>query len=145
MIEFVDFTSLARRALLLAVVLAAGSCTLWAQYGGRGGGMRQHGGNMELQQLTQALSLTDVQQAQVKTLLEQRRAKIQALRSGGGQPDWDQVQAIRKDTNAKIMALLTDDQKVKLVDWLQQRGEQRRGRGGEGAPAQAPAPQPPSS
>ncbi len=47
MIEFVDFTSLARRALLLAVVLAAGSCTLWAQYGGRGGGMRQHGGNME--------------------------------------------------------------------------------------------------
>ncbi len=98
-----------------------------------------------MQQLTQALSLTDVQQAQVKTLLEQRRAKIQALRSGGGQPDWDQVQAIRKDTNAKIMALLTDDQKVKLVDWLQQRGEQRRGRGGEGAPAQAPAPQPPSS
>ena len=127
------------RALLMAGILVAGCCAFNVPANAQAqGGMGQRGGNVEqqLSELTQALTLTVDQQAQVKALLEARRAKMEALRAGGEQPSREQMMAVRQDTNDKIRALLNDDQKAKFTAWQQQH---RHGPGG----GEAPAPQPP--
>jgi len=145
---------LVRRTLLLAGMLAVACCALQAQNDSQPAGpMRGRGGpERELPQLTQVLSLTADQQTQVKGLLAERWQKIQALNrpaastEATGQatpPTREQMEAIRNDTDAKIAALLNDDQKAKFAAWQQQRKErmERRGAGGEGGPP----PQPPNS
>jgi Spy/CpxP family protein refolding chaperone len=130
-----------RRTLLLATILAAGSCGLWAQAAPPEGAppqdqMRQRGPNpeREIAQLTEALALTPDQQTQVKALLKERREKVEALRSGGERPSREQMEGVRKDTDAKINALLNDDQKTKYAAWEKERMEHRRGPGGDGPP-----------
>jgi Spy/CpxP family protein refolding chaperone len=150
--EFVSIGSMARRTLLTAVVLAVGFSAFCTQADGQRRGMRQRGNNleMELQQLTQVLTLTQSQQSQVWTLLKERRQKMQALRSSAKSDAADQAPgtniqqavAIFQDSNAKIRALLNDDQKVKFDAWQEQRMERWTGMGGERAPAAAPAPAP---
>lgn len=140
-IKFENGNSLARRALLLAGILAASCGAFCVQAGGQArGGMHQRGGGIEreLSELTQVLALTGDQQAQVKDLLIERRGKMQALRSSGTQPTMEQMLAVRQDTNGKIRALLNDDQKVKFAAWQQQRMERWRGQGGGEAPAMQP-------
>ncbi len=86
---------LARRTLLLAGVLLVSCCTLVAQdtppAGGPPPGQMQGRGGMDperqLQMLTERLSLTSDQQAQVKTILAEQHQKMQALRESGGPPD----------------------------------------------------------
>jgi Spy/CpxP family protein refolding chaperone len=105
--------------------------------------MGHRGPNAErelLGQLTQTLSLTPDQQTQVKALLQERRGKMEALRSSGTQPTREQMEGIRKDIDAKISALLNDDQKAKFAAWQQQRMQNRRGPGGD-----APSPPPPGA
>lgn len=145
---------LARRTLLLAGMLAVACCAIQAQSDSQPAGrMPGRGGpERELPQLTQVLSLTADQQAQVKGLLAERWQKMQALHrpadsteaaSQAPPPSREQMEAIRNDTDAKIMALLDDDQKTKFATWQQQRKErmERRGAGGEGGPP----PQPPNN
>ena len=116
----------ARRTLLLAGVLAVSSCALWAQNDAPPAGqMHGRGGNpeRELQMLSERLSLTAEQQTQVKALLAERRQKVEELRKSsagtdaatqGAPPNRAQMEAIRNDTDAKITALLNDDQKAKF-------------------------------
>jgi len=137
----------ARRTLFLATILAAGVCGLHAQDAPPAGPpaesqMRQRGPNpeREIAQLTEALSLTPDQQTQVKALLKARREKVEALRSAAERPTREQMQAVRKDTDAKINAILNEDQKTKYAAWEEQH---RRGPGGPGGPGgDAPAPPP---
>jgi Spy/CpxP family protein refolding chaperone len=141
MIEFVSVVSRMRRALLIASILSACCCALGTQANAQGRGGMHHGGggvDRELNQLTQVLSLTSDQQTQVKPLLIAQREKMEPLRSPAAgrdpaaQPIHEQIEAIRKDTDAKIAALLNDDQKAKFAAWQQQRRE-RRGQGGDGS------------
>jgi Spy/CpxP family protein refolding chaperone len=148
MMRFTNRNLSVRRTLLLATILAAGSCGIWAQAAPQEGppppdGQMRRGPNAEreLGQLTQTLSLTPDQQTQVKGLLQERRGKMEALRAGGAQPTREQMEGIRKDTDAKINALLNEDQKAKFAAWQQQRMQQRRGPGGD-APPQPPPPPP---
>jgi Spy/CpxP family protein refolding chaperone len=151
-LSFTKRNSLSARTLLLATILAAGSCALWAQAvwaqsdqppsqtgGPPPGQMGQRGPNAEreLAQLTEALALTPDQQTQVKTILKERREKMEALRASGAQPTREQMMAARKDTDGKISALLNDDQKTKFANWQQQRMERRRG-GGDATPPPPP-------
>jgi periplasmic protein CpxP/Spy len=141
------------RTLLMAAILAVSCASLCAQ----SGEVHRHGGNheWELQQLTQVLSLTGEQQTQVKSLLAERHEKMNALRGGNSgsdasaqaapssnqRPSREQMEAIRRDTDMKIAALLNDDQKTKFAAWQEQRKqemEQRRGEGGGSAPASQP-------
>jgi protein CpxP len=146
---------LAKRMLLLAGVLVVAGCTLWAQSEAQPGGGPRHGfgPERELQQLTQALSLTADQQTQVKSLLTERMQKMQALRrpaanaatdagaeasAPGAQARHAQMEAIRTDTDNKITALLNDDQKTKFAAYQQGRKDRMargQGQGGEQAPA----------
>jgi protein CpxP len=142
MIGFTNGNSSVRRTLLLATILAAGSCGLWAQAPQQEGppppdGQMRRGPNIdrELGQLTQTLSLSPDQQSQIKALLEQRRGKMEALRSGGERPTREQMEGIRKDTDAKITALLNDDQKTRYAAWQKERMDRMQRRGpGDGAP-----------
>jgi Spy/CpxP family protein refolding chaperone len=151
-LSFTRRNSLSARILLLATFVAAGSCALWAQSdqppaqagGPPPGQMGQRGPNAEreLAQLTEALSLTPDQQTQVKTILKERREKMEALRASGAQPTREQMMAARKDTDTKISTLLNDDQKTKFATFQQQRMERRRGGGGGDA---TPPPPPPGA
>jgi len=142
--------SLFTRRAVLAVALLAGSCALWAQAdqspaspnGPPTGQMRGRGPDTEreLGQLTHHLSLTPDQQTQIKALLQERHSKVEALRSGENRPSREQMQAIRKDTDAKIVALLNDDQKTKFAALQEQRMEHRRGPGGPGGDQPPPPP-----
>ena len=140
-----------RRGLLFAGILFATCGALWAQNDAPPAGQMHGRGNpeRELQQLTQTLSLTPDQQTQVKSLLAERRQKMEELRktSAGtdaapqGPPPRQQMEAIRNDTDTKINALLNDDQKPKFAAWQQRRMQGRRGPGGPGGD-QAPPPPP---
>jgi Spy/CpxP family protein refolding chaperone len=127
--------------MLLGAILVASTVGLWAQDTPPpgpppDGQMRQRGPNpeREIAQLTEALSLTPDQQTQVKALLAERRAKVEALRANGERPSREQMQGIRMETDAKINALLNDDQKTKYAAWEKERMEHRRGGGGDGPP-----------
>jgi Spy/CpxP family protein refolding chaperone len=145
-----------RRGLLIAGILAATSCALWAQGNPQAdpqaaGQMRGRGGNpeRELKQLTERLSLSPEQQTQVKSLLMERRQKMEELRkaSAGGDasaqaapPGREQMEAVRNDTDTKISGLLNDDQKTKFAALQQERKArmQRRQGGGENPPPPPP-------
>jgi protein CpxP len=139
------------RGLLMAALLVASCGALWAQNDAQSPGpMRGRGGNpeREVQQLTQVLSLTPDQQTQVKSLLAERRQKMEALRnsnsdaSSQGTPSRrEQMESIRNDTDTKITALLNDDQKTKFAAWQQERKARMEQRQGDG-PGGAPPPQP---
>jgi len=149
---------LARRALVLAGALMASCCALWAQSdaqtgpaanGPAAGEMHRRGPERELKELTRVLSLTPDQRAQVKTLLEARRQQIEQMRNSPApaasagesspQSNREQFHTIWQDTNTKIEALLTDDQKTKFTAWQQQRRQRMRRHGPDG-PDAAPAP-----
>ncbi len=105
---------------------------------GRGGGNPER----QLQMLTERLSLTADQQTQVKALLADQRQKMQALResNSGAPPDRQQMEGIRNDTDAKINALLNENQKAKFAEWQKERSA-RMGR--QQGPDQPPPPPPP--
>lgn len=163
MFEFNYGFLLARRAMVLASILAAGCCTLWAQADGQSpappngpepGGMHRRGPGVEreLAQLTHVLSLTGDQQNQVKALLTAQRQQFEALRnppaangstSEAAPPSREQMEAIRQDTNTKINTLLNDDQKAKFAAWEQQRKQMmERRRGPDSQPDNQQAPNP---
>ncbi|MGP8268988.1 MAG: hypothetical protein ACLQLH_02885 [Terracidiphilus sp.] len=135
MIQFGKGKSPAWRALLMAGILVAGCCAFSVPANAQGQGRRGGGIERELTELTQVLALTTDQQVQVKNLLVERRAKMEALRSGGTPPAREQMMAVREETNGKILAVLNDDQKAKFTAWQQQH---RHGPGGGEAPAAQP-------
>ncbi len=113
--------------------------------GGSRGGMMDPGRRAE--RMKHELNLTDDQTAQVKSILEDGRTKMEALRSNSSLSQDDrrsQMMSIRKAENDKIEALLTPDQKTKFATMQQQMRDRIRNGPPEGAPAGAPpAPPPP--
>jgi Spy/CpxP family protein refolding chaperone len=116
--------------------------------GGPGGPGR--GGMMDPDRRTQMmkdrLGLSDAQATQVKAVLVDERSKGQALmanQTGDRDAMRSQMQSIRKDSEDRISAILTPDQKAK---WDTLRAEmQQRGRPGTPPPPPNPPPPPPST
>lgn len=152
MIQFTNRTLSATRALFVAGVLTAVSTAFWAQANPPApppDGMHQHGPSVERQlgHLTEILSLTPAQQAQVKDLLTAQREQMEALHKSApgtdataepSRPDHQQMEAIHNATDTKIAALLNEDQKTKFAAWQQerkQRMEHRRGQPDQQAPS----------
>jgi len=113
--------------------------------GGPGGPGR--GGMMDPERRTQMmkerLGLSDAQAAQVKAVLVDERSKGQALmadQTGDRESMRPKMEAIRKDSETRIAAILTPDQKAKWEELRAQ--QQRRGPGGP-PPGGTPPPQPP--
>lgn len=96
------------------------------------------------QMLKQNLNLTDDQTSQVKTIFEDSRTKLEAMRSLSQDDRRSQRMSIRKGEQDKIQALLTPDQKTKYAAMQEQmRDRTRNGQGGP--PAGDAAPPPPAS
>ena len=73
--------------------------------------------------IARKLSITDEQAAKVKTILADSRTEANELFSDAGddrQAAMQKVQALRKETNTKVMALMTEDQKK---TWKEMTGE----------------------
>ena len=111
---------------------------------GGGRGMMDPGRRTDM--LKQNLNLTDDQTSQVKTIFEDSRTKMEAVRSNSSLSQDDrrsQMMTIRKGEQDKIEALLTPDQKTKYAAMQAQMRDRMRG----GAPGGAPAgetPHPPA-
>ncbi len=105
----------------------------------QGGGMSPERQQAQLDALTAAVGLTPDQVTQVKAINADTMKKQMDLRSSGGDPAdmRPKMMALRTDQQAKIKALLTDDQKPKYDAYLASQPQGRPGGGG------APPPPPP--
>jgi protein CpxP len=116
--------------------------------GGRGGMMNPE---RRVEMLQKRLDLSADQTAQVKAIFEGERGKMEALRSNSDMAPQDrrtQMMTIHQDSDAKIHAVLTPDQKTKYDEMQareRDRMQERRsgGPGGDGSmqPPPPPAPQ----
>jgi len=106
---------------------------------GRGGMMDPE---RRTKMLTERLGLSDAQAAQVKAVFEDERTKGQALmadQTGDRESMRPKMEAIRKDSETRIAAILTPDQKAKWEELRAQ--QQRRGPPPGGTPPPQPPPQ----
>ena len=136
-------------ALVLALAAGLTAAVVQHEAGGKG---RHHG--WMLARMTKELNLTPDQQAQIKTILETQKAKMQPLRqqlrqnrmaansSTTGAFDEAQVRALaakqaqiqtdltveRERTKSQILTVLTPDQRTKALALMQQRGRHRHHR-----------------
>jgi len=78
--------------------------------------------NQVIQDLTQRLQLTPVQQAQIAAAIDDTRARWQALYAPLDAPR----EQIRQEGRAKIRATLTPDQQVKFDDFLKRLDDARK-------------------
>jgi Spy/CpxP family protein refolding chaperone len=125
--------------LALASALSCGAGVLLAQdsapaqepeHGQQGG---FHGARMNPDQqaamLQKRLGLTDDQVSQIKPILADRQQQMQAIREDSSAAPADRMakaRSVMQDSNAKIKAILTEDQRVKYDQMEQQmRGRMR--------------------
>jgi protein CpxP len=97
----------------------------------------------QIEMLTKKLNLTPDQVTQVKAIDDDSRKQMMALRddtSTTGPDKRAKMMDIRKASQDKIRAVLTDDQKTKYDALLEQMKERRENHGGPGGPP-PPAPQ----
>jgi protein CpxP len=82
--------------------------------------------------LSRLLQLTPEQAAQIEPILQSRDQQIQQVRSEGPGGGHGKMRAIMQDTNTQIQAILTDSQKQKYQQMVQQMMERRQAK--KGAP-----------
>ncbi len=106
-----------------------------------------------------ALGLTDDQKEKIKKIGEDARTEMRTLFQGGGQgtdrtAQQEKMDKMRKDTEEKIMAVLTSEQKAKLEELKGKKfeidrnalfGGQRGQRGNRGTPPATPPAKPESA
>lgn len=93
--------------------------------------------------LTKQLNLTPDQQTQVKAINDDSRSQMMALRNDTSTPQADKrakMMDIRKSSDDKIRALLTDEQKTKF-DAMQAKMQERMKEHRQGAPGGEAPPQ----
>lgn len=123
---------------LAGLLAVGGGMAAHAQYsdsGSGGQGQRHHrmDPDAELQRMTQQLGLSADQQSQIKPILADRQQKMQALWQNQSLSQEDrrsQMASLRQDSDAKIEALLTDQQKQKFEAMRERRGRHGDHRGG---------------
>lgn len=96
----------------------------------------------QLKNLTEKLSLSDDQQAKVKTILEDTRGQMTKLMQDESMSREDKMakgRSLRETGNGKIRDVLTDEQKKKFDDMQQEmRDRMRQRQGGDGPPKDGP-------
>ena len=115
------------------VALAQPFAMMAAAQGGGGGGRRP---GVTLDALTTRLKLTPEQQEKIKPILADRDTQMTALRGDQSASQDDRrakMMKLRNDTNDKINAVLTDDQKA---EFKKMNDEMAARMGGGGAPPQ---------
>jgi periplasmic protein CpxP/Spy len=133
----------------LAVYGQSGQPTTEPQDSPRGNWHRGGGPERELHMLTERLTLTPEQQTGVKAVLEQQATQMKALRNSAPsesatadtpeahQARMTQMNQIHDETEAKITALLDENQKKTYAEMIQHRKAMMARRQG-GTPPESP-------
>lgn len=109
------------------------------------GGQRGMGSERRIERMKTQLNLTDDQTTQVKAIMEDSQAKMEAVRGNSALSQEDrrsQMTAIFKAEQDKVDAILTPDQKTKydaMQARMRQRMQERQGGAGQGT-GEAPPP-----
>src|SRR2546421_597136 len=114
-----------RSAMVALVATVALTGTAFAQrgggfgFGGRGGGL----GMLRMTEVQTELKLTDDQKTKIQEIISAQQAEMRStFQGGGGGGDRaamrEKMLAMRKQTEDKIAALLTDDQKKTWKEML---------------------------
>jgi periplasmic protein CpxP/Spy len=118
-----------------------------AQAQGQDGMQGMHHGPMspqdELQHLTKRLNLSSDEQTQILPILQNRATQLQQIHQDSGlqrQDKWAKMKSLDDDSNAKIEAVLNDQQKEKYEKMVEKRKEHMQqmhsgGMQGAGAPS----------
>ena len=120
-------------AFLLGCLVGAAGFRYWGQKDvGRAGFRTDSQGMDRLPQLEHLLQLTSDQQAKLKDIYSDLRRRMNAQRA-----DMDsRYETLRKETNSRIAAILTDEQKKEFEQYLKdaegRRYSTRHGRGYSG-------------
>jgi Spy/CpxP family protein refolding chaperone len=123
---------------MLAQDTAPAASAPQGQMGPRGGG-----GARQVEMLTKRLNLTTDQQTQVKAIDEDTAKQMTAVRNDTSLSQDDKrakMMEVRKGSQDKIRAVLTDEQKTKYDALLAEMRDRmrERGQGGGGAPPAGP-------
>jgi protein CpxP len=92
-------------------------------------GKKNHEARME--KFAQKLNLNDDQKTKLKALHEEKRAKMQALKSDGSltqEQKREQFRAMREDFQTRRDSILTDEQKSQLKKMQAEHKQRHRGR-----------------
>lgn len=121
--------------ILSGIMLFALGAVAWQSPGGQDnqanqGRMGKRGLDEHVKMLTEKLSLSDDQQAKVKSILTDSHQQMQSVRDDSSLSQDDKrskMHSLREATNSKIRDVLTDDQKKKFDDMEQQMRDHRKG------------------
>ena len=107
----------------------------------------RRGGNPEqqLNRLAEQLNLTAEQKGKIAPILKEQGEKMRALRDDQNLSREDRaakLQEIRKEANAKIKPILTEEQARKWEEIQQRQGQRRGQRSGGEPPQRRQSPQP---
>ena len=92
------------------------------------GGKKGFTVEQQMDRLTDLLTLTDEQQPKVKAVLEGQQKKMPAIREESDQDTRrTKMQDLRKETETKMKAILTDEQFKKYQEMSQRRGKKGQG------------------
>jgi protein CpxP len=110
------------------------------------GGPGGRGGERMVERVIHELNMSPEQAASFKAIMADQRAKMETLRGDGAGPGGNRkaMMDIHRDADAKIHALLTNDQKAKY-DAMEERMRERMRENREGRPDGPPPPPPPPS
>jgi len=121
-----------RFMLITTAALALGAFTVFGQPAMAGqepgqtqGQHQQRHMGMRMKGLAKKLNLTDAQKAQIKSIMKEQRPKVRAIRQDNSltpEQKKAKLQALRKETQEKIAAILTPEQKEKMKELRQQHG-----------------------
>ena len=122
-----------KKLMMICAIVCAGVIYANAQQnGGRMGGTPAERTQKMVDMLAQKLKLSDAQKVQVDTIFSQQNAAMMKMR-GDGTGDRTEMRekmtALRDESDRKINAVLTDDQKIAYKAWQDERKaamEQRR-------------------
>ena len=127
-----------KKFFVFILMIAFGIGTAMAQGGGQGGQRVSPEERLkrDVEQLTEALSLTPDQVTKVTPILkeasEKQREAFQKMRESGDQPDFAKMQEQRNkmtaEMDAKLNAVLTKEQQPKLKAYREKQAEERRQR-----------------
>lgn len=130
------------KKILLLMALVAGTATLSMaqQGGGQRGGTPEERVQRNLERLKTAINLTADQEVKVKQILFAQNKSQDSLMAAAGndrQAAFQKMAPIRESSDARIMALLNDDQKKAYTAMQEQRRQRMGGQnGGQRPPGQ---------
>ena len=103
--------------------------------GGQAAPHRQMDPNRQAKMLTKRLKLTQDQQNQILPILTDRQQQFENIRNDSSlsaKGRHEKMRTVREDSESKIKAVLTDDQKKAYADMQQQMRERRQQRQNSG-------------